>query len=265
MANRTRNAQTLVTEDTKTTKKKLTAESEAIVAAITAQFEVKIDSLHQELSLMKAELLGEIGKRDAAIDKLKLELNTVRTRTAKLEEKLEDSEAYERRDTIVLSGNGLPEYSRGEISCNVVRKLLADKLHLQTSIADISTAHRLGKPPQNQSPDKRNIIVKLCRRDLKSDIFNACRQLKPDIYINESLSPLRSTILYVLRQLKRRVPECVSGCTSQNGRVYVFLRSQAENSTDRTIKVLVNSETKLRDICRNASVSLESIIENWPH
>ena len=265
MASRTRNAQPSSNDTAKSNKSKLSAESEAIVAAITAKFDVRIAALQQEFNMMKADLIDEIKKRDATIDQLKLELNTVKTRTLKLEEKLEDAEAYERRDTLVFSGNGVPEYSRGEITSNIVRHLLAEKLKLQTSASDISTAHRVSKPPLNQSADKRNIIVKLCRRDLKTDIFNACHQIKPDIYVNESLSPLRSTIYYVLRQLKERVANSVTGCTSQNRRVYVFLKSQVDNLANRSIKTLVNSEIKLRDICRNINIPFESIISDWPH
>ena len=54
---------------------------------------------------------------------------------------------------------------------------------------------------ENQSSDKRDLIVKLCRRDL----ISACRrQQNPSIFINESLTPSRKTILnqggYVLEK-----------------------------------------------------------------
>ena len=62
-------------------------------------------------------------------------------------------------------------------------------LKINVSSTDISTAHRVDKKTSNQQVDKRNIIMKLCRRGLKGDVLRACRQLKPDFYINESLTP----------------------------------------------------------------------------
>ena len=65
----------------------------------------------------------------------------------------------------------------------LVCDLLKTGLRINVSSADISTVHRVGKKSINQQVDERNIIMKLCRRDLKGDVLRACRQLKPDFYI----------------------------------------------------------------------------------
>ena len=91
----------------------------------------------------------------------------------------------------------------------------------------ISTSHRTGpKPRSPQVEDKRNIIVKLCRRYLKGELLSACRKCKPNFYINESLTPTRSAILYALRKAKRMSPGVVAGCNSENGRVYVYVKNR---------------------------------------
>ena len=59
------------------------------------------------------------------------------------------------------------------------------KLKLQLDL-DISIAHRLGKPPASSVPDNRNIIVKFCQRDTKSQVNQIARAAKvSDLYVKE--------------------------------------------------------------------------------
>ena len=138
-----------------------------------------------------------------------------------LEERIEDAEAYERKDTLVISGKNVPPVVPGQNETTIVSDLLRFGLKLNVSSADISIAHHIGRKPVNQQVDSRNIIVKLCRRDLKEDILNACRQIRPkDIYINESLTPTRSKIMYILRTAKKKGYSRIAGCSSFGGRVF---------------------------------------------
>ena len=127
-------------------------------------------------------------EKDAEISALKETNNSLETRIARLEEKVDDNDAYERRDCIVLSGDGIPASEPGENCIEVGRSLIKEKLKLNFLPTDVSTAHRLGKKPTAQGPDRRKIIMKLCRRDLKRDIIHACKQAKPGFFINESLN-----------------------------------------------------------------------------
>ena len=127
----------------------------------------------------------------------------LRHKVSKLEERVDDAKAFERRDTLVFFGEAMPQVSADENCTTVVRNLVKEKLKVQLLPTDISTAHRLGKTPSNQQVDRRYIIVKLCRRDLKRDILFACQNIRPNMYVNEYLTPVRLTILYVLRWAKK--------------------------------------------------------------
>ena len=70
--------------------------------------------------------------------------------------------------------------------------------------ADISIPDRTGRKPIGRN--KRHIIVKLCRRNLVGEIFEAYIATKPPFYINTSLTSLRNKILYGLRLLERNFP-----------------------------------------------------------
>lgn len=183
-----------------------------------------------------------------------------------MEEKIDDADAYERRDTVIVSGKAVPTVTDGESCLQIVSDLLKNELKLIVPATDISTAHRLGKRPATQQPDNRSIIVKLCRRDLKKDILDACRQLKPEMYVNESLTPTRNTIMYVLRKAKRKCPDKISGCISIDGRVCVFVKPPNPDAPGaRNSRMFVNTPHKLELFCHDIlETPLATFIENLP-
>ena len=86
------------------------------------------------------------------------EILVLRKRVVELEDKIEDNELYERRDTVIVSGDGIPAVSDNEDSSKIVTQLIKDKINLIVNPADISVAHRLGRKPDH-GPDKRKIIL----------------------------------------------------------------------------------------------------------
>ena len=66
-------------------------------------------------------------------------------------------------------------------------------------------------------------MFKLCRRDLKYDILSACRQQKPTFFINESLTPTRNRVLYILRRAKQKYPLKIKSVRAYEGSVSAYL------------------------------------------
>ena len=165
--------------------------------------------------------------------KIKLQENTHIAHLDSLSVKIDSNEQYERRDALILSGPLVPEVSNGEDCKQLIQRMFRDHARLNINVSDISIAHRLGKV--TRGPDKRNIIFKLCRRDLVQDIFAACKSQKPAFFVNTSLTPLRNKILYALRLLKRKFPTIVKGCRSTiSGEVTVFVAPTGMNGGSLT-------------------------------
>ena len=94
--------------------------------------------------------------------------------------------------------------------------------------------HRAGKKRSTQSPDRRGIQVRFCRRDTKREIMLTKPENKDPnatLYTSESLTPKRSTLFFTLRQMKKKFPELLKGYTSQEGRVFAFAPSAAAASS----------------------------------
>jgi peptidoglycan hydrolase CwlO-like protein len=88
MATKTRSAASC--SDNETGLSGLSKESKNIVALI-----------RKDLNALKCELLQQMEEKYREVDVLKCEVKLLRNKVAKLEERLDDSDSYERRDTLI--------------------------------------------------------------------------------------------------------------------------------------------------------------------
>ena len=215
------------------------------VLSVFQDFQQKVENMFGSL---RQEFVDLCDKQDQAIQQLSSEVVLLKRQVAKLDEKIDEQEAYERRDTLVLSGEGIPIHSLGENCISVAKKVIQNELKLLIPESDISVCHRLGRKPTNQTQDKRSLIIKFCRRDAKHDVLVASRRVKSKkLFANESLTPVRQSILYALRRAKRELPNIVTGTTTSNGSVFVFVKAAVEGGRDARIQI--NSSEKLENFC----------------
>ena len=218
-----------------------------------------------------AKLREEMSTKDGEIVELREKVTCLDKTVAKLRELIDDNDSYDRRDTIVLSGKAIPVFNVGENSTNIARDVIKNVLKIEMSPNDISVSHRFGKKPANQQPDKRDIIVKLCRRDLKRPLITASKELspqqRPNLYVNEHLTPTRKTLLFALRQMKRAHPDLVKGCSSFEGRIYAYTKPPVGSpAIARDRRHLVNTREALVEFCREyVNKPITAFLENWSH
>lgn len=221
--------------------------------SLTAMFTEQVDKLRSDFHNLVESQNAEISSLRETVQQQRLLVSNLNSKVSKLELGLDEADAYERRDTLIISGQNIPVGYNGENCVEVVRQLSLDKLGLTFDACDVSTAHRLGKRNNPESPDKRGIIVKFCRRDISKRLFSAARTKRPvNLYINESLTPTRRKILYALRQIKKAHPNIVSGCTSQDGKVFVYTKPSANSPPEaQNLKTPINSNDQLISFCRD--------------
>lgn len=242
-------------------------DDETDISALTAEGRLIVELITSRIEKMQNEFERRMEEKSDQVAKLESQVDVLLTKVDKLEARVDDADAYERRDTIIVSGPDIPVCTVGENCINLVTMLIKDKLQLNISPSDISTAHRLGKKPIQQQQDRRSLIVKLCRRDLKNDLKFACKEKKPNLYINEDLTPIRKTIMFVLRAAKRKFPDKVSGCSSVDGKVFVWTKPpNPDIPGSRDLRISVNTRHSLEKFCtRDLSVPVSEFIDNWPH
>ena len=224
-------------------------EFKSTLLAFASDFKDEFTNMFTE---MKSDFLQVCRAKDAKIEQLEGEVSSLKTKLYKLEEKIDDQEAYERRDTIIISGEKVPIVTPNENCTEMVCKLMEENLNLSVNAADISVSHRLGPKPITQKADKRKIIIKLCRRENKINILRCARAIKPqNLFFSESLTIQRQEISAALRKARRQLPNIISGTTTIDGSVYVWTRrGGSSGSSTRDMRHKINSMAQFEDFCQ---------------
>ena len=163
-------------------------------------------------------------ENDEKIEQLEQKLCSLKQENRSLGRRIDDLENENHQNTIILSGDAVPPGTATGKNCsNVVSNLMRDRLKIMLLADSILTAYRIGAKPANQSPDRRRIVAKLSHREQRRDILKACRMSKPPgLFINESLTPTCSELLFSIRQIKRQYPNRIAACGSLNGRIFAW-------------------------------------------
>ena len=232
---------------------------------LSADAQIIISYIQDEFSKFRTEFMEDLKRKDQQVQSLTSEVGVLKKKVEKLENLLDESDAYERRDTLIFSGPAVPAVSRDENCSKIVQELVKNELRCIIGENDISVAHRLGRQPASQGPDTRSIIAKFIRRDTKRDIFMASKkQTRPSrVFANESLTPVRRTIFKTLRVIKQAHPNIVTGCSTFEGRVYAYTKPDTAAARDK--RHLISNHEMLETFCRDVvKKPLSSFLDSWP-
>ena len=224
-----------------------------------------VEAITFRMNTMKEDLLRKIEAKDEIIAKQGEEITVLKAAISRLEDKMDEEDSYVRRDTLLFSGKSLPVFSPRENTGEILRNLLRTKVDYSLPEESISVAHRLGPAP-TRGEDRRTIIAKLCRRELKTDIRAAMKRTKPEnLYVNESLTPVRRTIHYVLRKAREQFKEKISGISTYDGNICVYVKPNRSSRNSRDVKFIINTRQKLEQFCReNLATPLSTLYKgNW--
>ena len=215
---------------------------------LSSEGKIIVEFMRRNFEKITKDLSDKIDNRDAVIDKLRQEVVSLKREICEIRDRVDEVESAGRKESVVVSGDGVTAVSSDNCNADGIRELLRSKLRYEVDAADISSVYRIGRKTPTQSADRRNIIVKLSRSSLARDIIKASRVAKPnDLYLNDSLIPSRASILYSLRQLRKKLPHRVDGCGSIDGRVYVWLKPASGSGNNS--KFYVNSQRMLINFC----------------
>ena len=231
---------------------------ETNAAAIKKLKELKIENLEEKL--LEAE-------------KCKKKLNE---KISSLEDKIDATEAYERRDTVILSG-AIPPVSTSENIRQVTVDLIKSKYrNIDISPNDISICHRLQtKSLSDGSQKPPNIYVKFVRRDSKRELIKASKEQARDaqnkVFANESLTPIRTSIMQSLLKIKR-TNTTIKGVTSIEGQVYAYTAPHGQTAPadgssrrPRDQRHVINTKEQLQAFCDTfLRRPLEDLVDSWP-
>lgn len=162
--------------------------------------------------------LTKLSKANSAKDKqignLQSKVTNLENKVQLLESNMDDIDQYESRDTIIISGPTLEEEVINENPTEVIVSTIKHHLHTNISHNDINVAHRIGPKTQNK---KIPMIVKLHNRSKISELVQACITVKPQLYINESLTRKRRQIYSEICKIRAQHKHLFQQCYTSDG------------------------------------------------
>ena len=194
-----------------------------------------------------------------------------------LEDKIDATDQYERRDCVILSGAVPPVTPNENIREVTIDIIKAKYRNLNISPDDISICHRLQpKRATNGSERPPNIYIKFVRRDTKRELIKAskgqAREAQNKLFANESLTPKRTAILQTLLKIKRSNDD-IKGVTSEEGQVFAFTAAPQDSNnrtTDTSVRRKdrrhsINTKAELQKFCDTIlRQQLEDLVDSWP-
>ena len=157
-----------------------------------------------------------------------------------LQEATDASGQYNRRDNFKIMG--IPQQEHEDLI--VIAKSVTKHIGREISEHEISDIHRLPSP--NNSTNSTNnvpgIILRVNRRTVKHTIMDNKKILRtsphaeyPNLAIYEDLTPLRSRILYALRNRTKDGNKVFKFTWSKQGRIYCRTEEQSKPGPDRKL------------------------------
>ena len=185
-----------------------------------------------------------------------------------LHDQVDNTNQYARRGAYTLSAknNELPIFTPEECSKTIVMEKILKHTGIKLDEADISIAHRLGRKPETPDGDRRGIRFRLVRRDLGPLIVSACKEKRPPIFVNPSLTPTRAKIYHDLRKLKSDYGHIIKSCRATlNGDIEAYStgNSRVNSLRKHVLNTKIQFEKFVADVVR-VPVHLASVDSQAP-
>lgn len=210
--------------------------------AILSTLQDDISSLSEEgkviVNTIVKALQNLLDIKDQKIHYLESRIKTLEKITSDLESQIDDVNQYERRDTLIISGPSLPSETQNENSTEVVVNAIKQTLRINIDPTDINIAHRIGN--KSKQSTMKPIIVKLHSRQKKEDIISACITIKPNLYVNESLTPKRLALFKTIRSIRKAHLHLFKQCYTKDGKIHIKLSCSNQ-------KHIITNEQTLND------------------
>ena len=136
-----------------------------------------MERLLQTLTEKFDSFIAEMKSKDDKLDTLTQENINLKSKLAKLEERLDDIESGSRSANLILSGEEVSTLS-GDTK-QAVTELFRRKMLYELASENILAAYRIGSRPQSQASDSRKVMVKFRDRAIRDDLLSNLQDCMP--------------------------------------------------------------------------------------
>jgi ribosomal protein L29 len=184
-----------------------------------------------------------------------VQLTDIRKSVQALEESQDQLQQDQVKNILVISGVGLPEGVENEDCKNTVAKTIEQKLRIKLQPNAISDVYRIGKKRnENNAKDKRPIRFKIEEQGLKSKLISTCIKEKPNVFINEFLTPGKRKLLKKALIIRRDHRQLLHSCYYKNGVLHI-----KKSPNDDPIKI--KNDEELNSYLNSTHLNLTALQE----
>jgi TolA-binding protein len=211
------------------------------------------------LSQQNESLTRDLQEKQKKMEEYERRINSLEQReqeNRELKSKINGLEQQTRKNNIIISG--VPLHKDEKVGQLV--ELCGRAVGVNLGPSEVDTCHRLPHKPESKRPP--NIVVRLVRRDTKSnllskwrrkqpklsDISGSTRDSKTSIYIAEHLSPVNATLYHKARILRKE--RNVQYLWTKNCKIFARIKDG-----DPTIKI--TTEEDLEKLRNDSELRLE--------
>lgn len=204
-----------------------------------------IDQLKAGISKLNKKL----NNQQQHIDFLLSELKKVKSQLKRSENE-KKNEKNRKMKKVMFTGPSIPSFESNEDPSHVLTTVLKDDYNIDVDASELRSVYR--RCPHRLQPGSRRMIAEFVDSEKKREVMVAIKK-KTDIprtlFVNEILEPQRNTVFTALRNLKRTHSSVIAGCTTINGNVFAYLRT--ENNQTRSPRISINSRAALLRFCQD--------------
>ena len=152
---------------------------------LSGENKIVLDIMMRKMDEVKSVLLARLDEKVKMIETLESEVDYLKRENKDMKHRLEEIQSYQRSESLIISGNAVPEVNNDENCSRVVVDILKNQMNFVLPKEAISAAYRLGKKSLAQTADKRKIFVKLNKREDKQSVLASCKRatVSHQIYI----------------------------------------------------------------------------------
>lgn len=164
--------------------------NDEFISLISKQIKQSLDQLTKQVEINQSnihDLSLKVDQSTKDLHRSATKIEDLEDHKQQLSRDINNLEQYTRRNNLRIFG--IPEM-KGEKTNLIVKEMASDKLGINLEDTDIDRSHRVGQG------EKRAIIVKLTRHDMKTKLIQARRKLKGSkIVIREDLTRENAILL----------------------------------------------------------------------
>ena len=204
----------------------------------------------------------KIEEKNTEIKKLSAELKAVNEKVRTLEDmvtiqkyELDEMKYPENKNFLVLSGPGLA--SVAETPAKLVTTTLQSKIGLSIDPAIITEAKTITIQPRNPTDATKKLVKFQLPYQTRTEITTKLANMKPNVYLNEALSPLKRKLQHRAFLVKKALPEKIRSTYFKNGILRINLKNGEETVTKK-----IHNDVEMDEFLRSINFTMPAMQVN---